>query len=83
MWTATLNILPSAKAVGRRLLDDASEIVELKIDKLHGPRVSVYEIASIIQIIFTLMPKVLTAGNLSQRVPIVYVSTLTTRYAHL
>jgi len=34
MRTAAPNILPSAKAVGGRLLNDAAEIVELKMDKL-------------------------------------------------
>ncbi|KIM72638.1 hypothetical protein PILCRDRAFT_15961 [Piloderma croceum F 1598] len=40
MQAAAPNILPSAKAVGRRLLNDAAEIVELKMDKLlHGKSV--------------------------------------------
>jgi hypothetical protein len=40
MRTAAPNILPSAKAVGGRLLNDAAEIVELKMDKLlHGKSV--------------------------------------------
>ncbi|KIM77089.1 hypothetical protein PILCRDRAFT_12274 [Piloderma croceum F 1598] len=40
MRAAAPNILPSAKAVGGRLLNDAAEIVELKIDKLlHGKSV--------------------------------------------
>ena len=37
MRTAAPDILPSGKAVGGRLLNDAAELVELKMDKLlHG-----------------------------------------------
>jgi len=34
MWTAASEILPSGKAVGGRLLNDAAENVEVKIGKL-------------------------------------------------